>query len=665
MPRRSRALALGALALALYTAWALVVLRPIWRLWTDHLVPDRVDPLFNLYVLKWGAHQLRLGLPDLWNANFFFPTHGALTFSDHLLGPAFQLALLAAIVPGAIAAYNVLFFTSFVLSGLTTAWVLRRAGCSLPAAFLGGAIFAFSPFRLMQANHLQILLAQWIPLTLWAWDRLLAERTARRALVFLPLYLLHLTGGCYLAYMIHLPMLFFLAGRLLAGEGRALLGRRSLAVLLPTGTLAVAAAASLFLPYASVSSRLGLVRNPEEIVTYGATFASYLAPSPRQTPGRLLYALWHPRRTGLARTALFRSENSLFAGVLPTALALWGLAALWHRCRYRRHRPEVPIARGRRLLLALLLSIAVAALAVADVLTLHRSLLREEGGADLSWFVPLGATALGSLCLWLLLRRRWGGGGPLDLTAMEEEGLALDRGLLLSGLGCFLLSFPAVYLLMMRVLPGLSGMRVPARFDAFVSLSVALFAARGIDDLCRRVASPRRRALGWAAAAVLLFVDLLPRPLHWAIVPREEEFPPVYAWLAGRPEVRALLEVPVRPRGGDVEAMYYSTRHWKPIANGYSGYLPPSYLEINQRARFLPDEDGLTLLRQLGISHLLVHSGQLAPLRARRLARKGARPGAQPGTGPEDLIRPWEERFLGHGVELAYVAGRDRVYRIL
>ena len=32
-------------------------------------------------------------LPDLWNANLFYPTRGTLVLSEHLLGPAAQLAL--------------------------------------------------------------------------------------------------------------------------------------------------------------------------------------------------------------------------------------------------------------------------------------------------------------------------------------------------------------------------------------------------------------------------------------------------------------------------------------------------------------------------------------------------------------------------------------------
>src|SRR4029077_445995 len=43
-------------------ALSLLYLRPIWRLFGTHIEPDTGDPVFNLYILKWGAHQIRLGM---------------------------------------------------------------------------------------------------------------------------------------------------------------------------------------------------------------------------------------------------------------------------------------------------------------------------------------------------------------------------------------------------------------------------------------------------------------------------------------------------------------------------------------------------------------------------------------------------------------------------
>lgn len=546
---------------ALYTAVTLVYFWPLPRLWGDHIGPDLGDPLFNLYVLKWGAHQIGLGLPDVWDANIFYPTRGTLTFSDHLLGPAAQLFLFLKVVPNAIAGYNFLFVSSFVASALAVCWVLRRSGLSWIAAGLAGWMYAFSSFRLAQMSHLQILIAQWIPLTLWFWDRLLAERTAKRAALFLLFYLLNLAGGCYLAYMIHFPLLAIFVSRAIT-ERRALVSFRFLRLLAPVVLAAGAAAAALFLPYVRVAREQSLSRPPSEIEEYSARLASYFSPS-----GRNLYFgddqhPWMSRLLGDSAGLFLRPENELFAGFLPTLLFCVGaFAAL----------------RG----------------------------LRQ---------------------------------GPVDPWA---------RGLALAGLICFALSFARIYVPLAGIVPGLAGMRVPARFYAFTSFTLVYFAGRGVDLLLRRLRAPRARLALAGGLAVLLAVELAPRPIDWERLPREEELPQVYTWLRDEPSVKAIVELPLRKDSRENDYLYASTLHWKPIANGYSGYMADSYLALSDHIPFVPHDDGFELLRKMGITHIVVHARR--PDRAK-------------------ILRRWEQRF-GTGperqVEKVYEEEGISVYRLI
>jgi hypothetical protein len=547
---------------AAYTLLSLVYLRPIWRVGGDALTPSLEDPLFNLYVLKWSAHQIRMGLPDLWNANLFYPTQGAFVLSDHLLGPAAQLVLFLKVVPNAIAGYNFLLFTAYVGTALAVCWVFRRAGLSWTAAVLAGWMFTFSPFRVSQLSHLQMLIAQWIPLTLWFWDRLLAERTLKNAGLFLLFYVLHVTGGCYLAYMIHFPMLALLAVRLRA-QGREILSARSLKLLVPVGLLAVSVTLAIFLPYMKLSKVMGAARSDEEIWQFGAKPASYLSPSREN----VYYdqTKWFLRSTlGRWSKSFLRTENALFAGFLPSLLFLVGAVAVWRRRRDR------------------------------------------EGPPDL-----------------------WG------------------RGLAISGLICFALTFPIVYAPLMRVIPGLSGMRVPARFYAFVSLTLVYFAARGMDFLREKMPAPQARAALAAALAIVLALELAPHSLKWASLPREEDFPEVYRWIDREPSVKAVIELPIYKDARETRYIYFSTLHWKPLANGFSGYDPPSHRRLTSKIRFLPDEAGLDLMRELWISHMVVHAR--SPLR-----REG--------------LRKWERQFatgLDRQVELVYRSGPSSVFRLL
>ncbi len=634
-----------ALAALATLALALAYLHPILARFGSHIAPDPGDPLFVLYLLKWGTHQLQLALtghwPDFWNAPFFYPSPGVIALSEHLAGPALFTAAFTALVPNPVAAYNTLFLGSFVLCGASTFWILRRSGLSVWGAWLGAAAFAFSAFRWDQASHLQMLLAGLIPPVLWTWDRLLAAPTRRRAGVFLALYFLHLSGGLYLSYMIHVPLavLALCRWRELRGYLREPAHRYVLAaVALST----VAVLAVLFGPYLRADRIHGIERPRAVAQQYGATLLSYLNPG------------WWSIYSGPWPDRLWRPENSLFAGFLPTGLAVFGLLGLR---RAGRQAPFPPLPPRRRLVGAGLLAAAGAGLLLGDLHTWSapgRFPQLDRWVPGHSYLVP-GLLVAGGGVGWLLLRRRWRGDWPLRW--LPDPWI---RGLLLSGLVCFALSLAPLYRLAWDLLPGLAGMRVPARFYPFVSLPLALLAGRGLDGLLdwfsgripdRIWGRLPRPAVRWAAgllAAALLAVDLAPRRLPWIPVPSEAELAPVHAWIAGQPEVRTLLVLPWDgPEGPlrEIAALYDGTRHWKPLVNGYSGHFPDLHRRLHALCcAAVPAGPALAELRAAGVTHVLVHVRQLPQRWQRRRTR------AWPASGE---------------VEVVYDDGPDVVFGIL
>jgi hypothetical protein len=88
--------------------------------------------------------------------------------------------------------------------------------------------------------------------------------------------------------------------------------------------------------------------------------------------------------------------------------------------------------------------------------------------------------------------------------------------------------------------------------------------------------------------------------------------PPVYDAIstpagAARP---VLLELPLVAPDILFEPvyMYFSTFHWHTLANGYSGFSPPSYQRLLEAAAKLPAPDALAELKRRSVTHVVVHS---------------------------------------------------------
>ncbi|MGH9297029.1 MAG: hypothetical protein ACRDZP_03525, partial [Acidimicrobiales bacterium] len=93
---------------------------------------------------------------------------------------------------GPVASLNVALTIGPALSGLSLFWLLRRFGCSAPAAFVGGAIFGFSPFVFVNlaVAHLNLGYLMVVPLVVACLDELLLRQERSPGAVGLVLGLL-------------------------------------------------------------------------------------------------------------------------------------------------------------------------------------------------------------------------------------------------------------------------------------------------------------------------------------------------------------------------------------------------------------------------------------------------------------------------------------------
>ena len=114
-----------AVATAVYSAVAVLFTWPLALGVSSDIPWDLGDSLLNAWILAWDADRLLrffsgdvAALRGFWNANIFYPEPLTLAYSEHLFAQALQILPVYALTGNIILAYNLLFLSTFALSGL-------------------------------------------------------------------------------------------------------------------------------------------------------------------------------------------------------------------------------------------------------------------------------------------------------------------------------------------------------------------------------------------------------------------------------------------------------------------------------------------------------------------------------------------------------------------
>jgi len=152
----------------------------------------------------------------------------------------------------------------------------------------------------------------------------------------------------------------------------------------------------------------------------------------------------------------------------------------------------------------------------------------------------------------------------------------------------------------------LQGIRAAARWGLLVIVAVAMLAGFGVAHLHARW----KDRSWWPALTValvgLVTVEAMRAPL--ALV-RFDGIAKVHARLT-RDDVHAIVVYPLYSRGQVQRNARYlldQTRHWKPMVNGYSSFVPTTFDERAARFQSFPDAAAIQALRDIGISHVVIH----------------------------------------------------------
>jgi len=183
---------------------------------------------------------------------------------------------------------------------------------------------------------------------------------------------------------------------------------------------------------------------------------------------------------------------------------------------------------------------------------------------------------------------------------------------LVFGVVCLALSFgPAfpLYKTLYDLYPPMAAVRSAVRWGHMVLAAVAILAGFGLVALQRRLPAAWVLPIGLTLVLVAN-LEALRAPIDYGIDQDFRGIPPIFETLnTPGPDVVVIFPF-YRPEQLHMNARYMmvGTAFWKPMLNGYSGYMPVRYFEHSANLEGFPDERSIQYLQRLGVTRVLVDS---------------------------------------------------------
>ena len=271
---------------------------------------DSDDAFQEAWVVSWVQHALLTNPASLYNAPIFYPTKTALAYIDSMLPVAILLLPVRLVTDNAAVIYNIAVISSFPLSAICMyAWANHLVHDNR-GAFLAGLIYAYCPYRLRHIEHLNMLSAECIPLTLLCFD-VARKRGGKLAWLGFGLSLvLGAVTSLYYAAFALVGLAFYAIVLRLRGQLRILPGMlRDMWPFLLTLPLFVA----VLWPYISIANTSTGPRRLQDMVFFAADVHDLLHTGPQN-----LLLGWSD---GLWRLSPLDTRQYLFPGFVATCLA--------------------------------------------------------------------------------------------------------------------------------------------------------------------------------------------------------------------------------------------------------------------------------------------------------------------------------------------------------
>ncbi|MCL4397574.1 hypothetical protein M1403_00945 [Patescibacteria group bacterium] len=163
-------------------------------------------------------------------------------------------------------------------------------------------------------------------------------------------------------------------------------------------------------------------------------------------------------------------------------------------------------------------------------------------------------------------------------------------------------AIPLPYLVFYYLVPGFAGIRTPSRWIILMAFAFAMVIGLWVGRL--------KEKTKWAVCVLGTIGILLEIswPLKYVQVPSVKNFPPEQSWLKDNFPGAPIVQFPIygwwdQP-GVETETLreYYSTIHWHPMYNGYSGFSPKEWEEsVKWLQKDFPSAETISFLKGKGI----------------------------------------------------------------
>ena len=582
----------AAFAFIVYLVFTLALTWPLARGLAHDVPSDFGDPLFTMWVMAWDATHLG---PGWWSANIFHPHPLALAYSEHFLPQALQALPLYLATANPILGYNVVFLSTFVLSGLGMFLFTRDLTGRWEGAMVAGLAYAFAPYRVASLPHLHVLSSAWLPFVLLGFRRYLATGRMSPLIGAVVAWVAQNLSSGYYIFFFGPAVVAYIAWELTVRHLWS--NTRTVATIAAAGAAVAVMTVPFMLPYLALRNRDFSPRAAREVDRFAADVYSYLTAAPN-------LRVWGERLR-----AWPKPESALFPGLTIVALAVVACIRAWRDARFA----------GWFTTMAIAMTLVLSTLVLGWSIRLPLLKITSLGRAALAAAALLTIALVGSRAI-RAATRRWFQQPAAMLSLIAASAVVLSLGTRITAKGRVVLE-SAPYALLYRFVPGFDALRVPSRFAMLVAFCLAGLVAIGVAA----IGDDRRRRLVALVAGALIAIEFVPAPFpingnstvyaraDLAPLPDTVESgagaPPVYRFIASLPPNTVILELPLGEPAFDIRYMFYSTRHWKPLVNGYSGGEPPDYELLDTSLQDIttrPDRAWQALLDSRA-THVVVH----------------------------------------------------------